>query len=495
MISSVLILGGGSAGLTAAITLKRALPHLDVRVVRSTELGVIGVGEGTTAYFKTHFFKNLALNPKKFYEEAQPTWKLGIRFLWGKNSDFYYSFSNEFDKRLEGLSRNPGFYTDHETRFHGVTTACMHHDRAFPRRADGAPDLSASHAFHVENEKLVKWLENTSRALGVKFTDDKVENVEMDGPAVGSLHLEGGERLKADLYIDASGFRSELLSKALGEAWVNYSDTLFCDRAVIGGWERTGEPIHPYTIAETMDAGWCWQIEHETWINRGYVYSSRFISDEDALNEFRRKNPKVPEQPRVVKFRSGRTQRSWVGNVVGIGNASGFVEPLEATALHHICVQCRRVGAILMDSFCDPSPMMVDLYNEANSQSWDEIRDFLAVHYAFNDKLDTPFWKECRDQTPLRKAEEIVRFYRENGPTSFSSGYLMASNNSFGLSGYLAMLVGQRLPHSKPYQPSPKELQVWKKHLSAAEKRAKNGLTVGEALKIVRSPGWKWSQV
>ena len=105
----------------------------------------------------------------------------------------------------------------------------------------------------------------------------------------------------------------------------SYADALYCDRAVIAGWPRTDELIKPYTLAETMDAGWCWQIEHETFINRGYVYSSSFITDDAAREEFLRKNPKIATEPRVVKFRSGRYQAMWQGNVVGIGNASGFV--------------------------------------------------------------------------------------------------------------------------------------------------------------------------
>src|SRR5207244_1117453 len=154
------------------------------------------------------------------------------------------------------------------------------------------------------------------------------------GPAgLAALITEGAERIVADLYVDASGFRSELLGRTLGEAFISYEDSLFCDRAVIGGWARTTEPIKPYTLAETMDAGWCWQIEHEHWINRGYVYSSKFLSDDAALRELLTKNPQVSSEPRVVKFRTGRYARNWVQNVVGIGNAVGFVEPLEATSL------------------------------------------------------------------------------------------------------------------------------------------------------------------
>src|SRR6186713_644862 len=122
-----------------------------------------------------------------------------------------------------------------------------------------------------------------------------------------------------------------------------------------------------------MTAGWCWQIEHEHWINRGYVYASAFISDEAALAELMSKNPKIANEPRVVKFRSGRFERNWMGNVVGIGNSVGFVEPLEATALQVICVESSTLADALIDGLQQPMPSTQKLYNFYNTSQWDEI--------------------------------------------------------------------------------------------------------------------------
>jgi tryptophan halogenase len=152
----------------------------------------------------------------------------------------------------------------------------MAHDKAFPRRKDGQPHVHDSHAFHIENKKLVGWLETVSRNLGVEVRDATVR-VEHGPGGIGALVTDTGERFSADLYVDASGFRSELLGRALGESFLGFEDTLFCDRAVIGGWERKEEPIKPYTLAETMDSGWCWQIEHEFWINRA-MFTPRNLS-------------------------------------------------------------------------------------------------------------------------------------------------------------------------------------------------------------------------
>ena len=493
MVKSVVVLGGGSAGLIAALTLKRKLPQLDVRVIRSPEIGIIGVGEGTTASFPRHFFEYLGLNPAEFYQYAEPTWKLGIKFLWGPTPEFYYSFDREYAARQPGMARNNGFYMDDGYTWAGRISAYMAHDKAFPRKSDGTPAIHNRHAFHIENLKLVALLERWCRNFGIRITDGTMERAELDGSSieakVSSHHLKDGERVTADLFVDASGFRSELIGKVLGERYVSYASSLFCDRAVIGGWPRTIETIKPYTVAETYDAGWAWQIEHEHWINRGYVYASAFISDEDALAEFMKKNPQVANEPRVVKFRSGRYERNWIGNVVGIGNAVGFVEPLEATALQVVCVESSTLADTLVDSLQEPGENIVGLYNRYNGEQWDEIRDFLAVHYAFNTRLDTPFWNACRADTDLAGATPMVDFFKENGPSAVASEILLRPTNSFGIDGYQAMLVGQRVPHAKPYKPSQADAERWHAYRRTIDSDARQGLDVADCLGFIRECG------
>lgn len=489
-VSSIVVLGAGSAGLIAALTLKRKLPGLALRVVRSPDLGIIGVGEGTTAVFPRHFFEYLKMTPGSFYAEAEPTWKMGIRFLWGSREKFFYTFSFEHERKLPELSRNNGFYYSDEFPWLGNASAYMAHEKVFPRRPDGLPQFHNNHAYHIENKKLVMWLENRCRENGVEIIDATVA-AETGGEGIAALIAEDGRRITADLYVDASGFRSELLGRALKEPFMSYEDALFCDRAVIGGWNRTNEPILPYTTVETMDSGWAWQIEHENFINRGYVYSSRFISDEAAQEELLRKNPKISTTPRVVKFRSGRYARHWVGNVVAIGNSAGFVEPLEATALQVICVEVSTLADALLDSLYEPNPSIVKLYNRYNGEQWDDIRNFLAVHYKFNTRLDTPFWRACRNDTALHGAEDIVEFYRDNGPSVLAGAALVHPSNSFKMDGYMALLVGQNVPHNKPYNAPATEREAWRKHCQALAADARKGMGVKEALDAIRAPGVK----
>jgi len=495
MIQNLVVLGGGSAGFIAALTLKRFLPQLRVRVIRSPDIGVIGVGEGTTQLFPRFLFEQLRLKPGQFYAETEPTWKLGIRFLWGPRAHFHYSFTNSLDSRLTSLPRNKGFYCDDEFANLDVWYALMEADKALPRGADGRPffDGHAHLAFHIENKKLVSYLEARCRDFGVEITDATVRGVEKGGAGLAALLLESGERVTADLFVDASGFRAELLGRALEVPFKSYDDALFCDRAVIAGWERSDEPIKPYTTAETMDAGWCWQIEHEHFLNRGYVYSSRFLPDDEAREELLRKNPKITTEPRVVKFRSGRYERMWEGNVVGIGNASGFVEPLEASALQVIIVQCRALAEMLLDSEIDPGPKVTGLYNRFIGATWDEVRDFLAIHYRFNTRLETPFWQTCRGEIALGGAGPVVDFFAENGPSALGRSVLLSPNNPYGLEGYMALLVGQAVPFRKKHKPTDAERKLWRAHLTEQIAAAKRGFDVQTGLTLIRRPGWTWN--
>ena len=371
-----------------------------------------------------------------------------------------------------------------------MSGALMEAGKAFPRnpREPSAPDMNVDFAFHIENVKLVETLEGIAKELGVAFVEGTMSGAERGPAGLAALQFDDGRRLAADLFVDCSGFRSELMGRALGEEFLDYGRALFCDRAVIGGWERTTEPILPYTTEETMEAGWAWQIEHEHHVNRGYVYCSHAISDEAACAEFLRKNPKAPRNPRVVRFRSGRYRRLWVDNVVAIGNAAGFVEPLEATALMVITRQCKQLVALLEDAALRPTPTLRELYNTVTIETFDDTRDFLALHYKLNSRLDNAFWRHCRADTDLGALGPLLDFYRENGPSCLTHLTLASQDrNVFGIEGYLVMLVGNRAPYEARHQATAAERIAWNQMKSKHRTQAAQGLTVAESLRIIRS--------
>ena len=498
MVQKVLVLGGGSAGFMAALALKVKLPALQVRVVRSPDIGIIGVGEGSTVVLTEFLHKFLGVGRKKFHEVANPTWKLGLRFVWGPRPYFNYTFGPGLEVRAHrSLPKPTGFYCEDDVEYTDPYSAVMTHDRAFARK-DGLPAFHEAVAYHFENERFVRFLEGAARACGVEVADDTVEHVLHDDGGVAGLALKSGTTETADLYVDASGFRSELLGGALGEPFVGYKSSLFCERAVVGGWDRKDSPdpqdqiVKPYTTCETMDSGWAWQIEHEHRINRGYVYCPDFVTDEDAEREFRAKNPRVGPT-RVVRFVSGRYQRAWVKNVVAIGNASGFVEPLEATALGVIAIQCRHLAETLLGSDREPRPTQAAAFNRFHALNWDGIRDFLAVHYRFNTRLDTPFWRHCREHTDLGGAAEMAAFYAENGPDGYWGPTVLNNvHDQFTASSYITMMTGMKAPFRRTWAPTAEQAAQFDQFRQKFKAVALAAMTVREALAAIRSPRWTW---
>jgi tryptophan halogenase len=492
MIQHVLVLGGGSAGFLAAISLKIKIQDLRVTVVRSRGMGVIGVGEATTFAFPNYLHGRLKIEPGDFHRSAQPTWKLGIRFVnWSPRSHFDYTFRPQVSSRWENLPKTNGYYVYDDYDYADLFPALMSHDKAFVRNKFGGPHIGTDVAYHIENKTFVAYLETYAAGLGIEILDDVVAQVRRDESGVSGLALESGRTLTADLYIDCSGFASLLLSKTLREPFISFKPTLFDDRAVWGGWERSEEPIRPYTTAEAMDAGWCWRIDHEFLINRGYVYSSAFLGDDEAEKEFRSKNPKVQSTHRV-KFVTGRYERSWVKNVVGIGNSSGFVEPLESTSLGVICDESDSLVNSLLECDRQPTPTIVQQYNKRFGLKWDNIRDFLAIHFKFNTGMDTPYWQECRNSCDLGGAAEVVAYYQENGPGTYHKLTLLDRLSQFGLEGYWSLLVGQKVPYERRYVPNPQERETWRQIQQAFKAKAEAGVGVKEALTLVRSPAFHW---
>lgn len=497
MIKDVLVLGGGTAGMLAAISLKVRLPELTVKVLRSPSIGVIGVGEGSTPDLLRHLHSYLGINPGEFLREVRPSWKLGIRFEWGDHlSHFNYGFNQPWIKRLHdrriSLGIPLGFYAEQSMNDCDLVTSLMEHGNVFARDARGETIIHTATGYHIENEDFVAWLEKYALRIGISIIDGDCTEIQKGPQGVASLQTKDGQRLRADFYIDASGFRAELIGKVMEEPHLSYADSLFCDRALVGGWDRTDENILPYTVAETMNHGWAWRIDHHDRIHRGYVYATNFTSDDEAEKEFRRKNPKLGNL-RIVKFSTGRRRKQWAGNVFAVGNAAGFVEPLEATSLLVICNEIRNLIATLSDCNLSPTESMREACNQYCAEAWDEIRDFLAIHYRFNGRLHTPFWQAARSETALHAASHIVEHYQKNGPSSIVASDLLRPRQAmFGISGYWNLLLGQGVRHARTDMIDEERRINWQNYTAANAEKGRAGVTVKEAFTLISTGNFNW---
>jgi tryptophan halogenase len=181
-----------------------------------------------------------------------------------------------------------------------------------------------------------------------------------------------------------------------------------------------------------------------------------------------------------------------VDNVVAIGNAAGFVEPLEATALMIVCSHTETIIQLLSQSRLQPTPTIRALFNDITSDNWQDIRDFLAIHYKFNTARDTPFWRHCQNDTDVSRVQGLLDFYAENGPSNFCRYRMPSIQSDFGSEGFLVMLVGNRVPYAARHQPGADELRIWNAHRAGFSQLAGRGMGVKEALGYVHHPGWQW---
>lgn len=440
------VVGGGTAGYLTALALRRLRPSLEVTLLESSSIPVIGVGEATTPDFVDFLHRTLDVDERELYREVQPTWKLGIRFLWGEPGGYAFHHPFTGEHLLEACAHA------HDQDLQSLSAQLMARDLAPVLREPGGrvvPLLAAtSYAYHLDNRRFVTFLKRLAERRGVAHVDCTIDEVAL-GPdgRVDHLQARDGRTFSFDLYVDATGFRSQLLEQALRVPFHSYGTSLFADAAVFADVPNAAA-LPPYTLAETMDGGWCWGIPQLDTNHRGYVFSSSFLSPDAAEAEMRAKNPGMRDA-RLVRFRSGRLAECWRENVVAVGNAYGFVEPLESTALHMLIYQIR----LLVDSLPDDGALdtVRARLNDAVGAHWDYLRGFLALHFRFNRKLDTPFWRACRADVDLAGGEALLAAYREGAPLTARPDRALLEDTLmrggfFGLLGVDNVLLGQKVP-------------------------------------------------
>jgi tryptophan 7-halogenase len=275
-------------------------------------------------------------------------------------------------------------------------------------------------------------------ARGAVRTEGRVVDVELDGESgeVRALKLESGERIEGDLFVDCSGFFALLIGKTLGAPWEDWSHWLPCDRAVALPCTSPEGPIEPYTRATAMEAGWRWRIPLQHRIGNGYVYSSAHISDEAAAEAILAAVEGEPmAEPRVLRFKAGRRKESWVANVVSIGLASGFLEPLESTSIYLAQAAILRLVELFPIGSIDPADRAE--FNRLVDWEYDRIRDFLILHYHATTRDDSDFWNHVRTMEVPDTLQEKMELFRHAGRIAkYSEGLFFEPS-------WLAVYIGQ----------------------------------------------------
>ena len=341
----VVIVGGGTAGWMTAAGLARRLPHAcTVRLVESEDIGIVGVGEATLPHLRA-FVEMLGIDEADFMRTTHATFKLGIEFRdFGRIGDRYLHPFGSFGTPLNGV----GFHHywlrmlaegRQDSLFdYSIANVMAAQGRFVPPSPDTNSLLSTyGYAYQFDATCFAPYLRDYAIGRGVERTEGRVVDVALESLTgyVTALTLASGERIEGDLFVDCSGFRALLIGGALGSEWEDWSRWLPCDRAVAAPCESPAGQIEPLTRVTGMASGWRWRIPLQHRVGNGYVYSSAHVGD-DAAAEALRDTVEGPlrADPRVLRFRAGRRKRSWDRNVVSIGLASGFLEPLESTSIY-----------------------------------------------------------------------------------------------------------------------------------------------------------------
>ena len=403
----VVILGGGSAGWITACLLAKEWGADRITVIESPEIGIIGVGEGSTPQLKA-FFDHLGIEEAEWMAACDATYKLGIRFTGWSERPGFESYFHPFPSPID-LHTEPGFVQNctlarrgfqvpaHPDSWFLATRLAEQGKRPHPVASFPFPP---SYGYHFDAYKLGAYLRDWAAARGVTHLARKVVEVALDDAGnIAALVLDGGDRVAGDIFVDCSGFRAVIAQEALGERFVSYADALWADRAVV---LPTAPPadFKPQTDSVALSAGWRFAIPLTTRTGNGYVYSSRYIADDDAEAELRAAVGADPEvASRLLKLKVGRVERSWSGNCLAAGLAQGFVEPLEATALHIVIATALEfVQAYAGGGF---THRQRDRFNASIAARYDGIRDYIVAHYRMNQRRDTAYWRDCATNQTL----------------------------------------------------------------------------------------------
>lgn len=445
------MVGGGTAGwLTAAYLARSGADHLQITVLESPEIGIIGVGEGTFPTIR-RTLQYLGIDESNFIRETSATFKQGIRFNdWtdtpadGRHSHYFHPFEAPFYTEEASLV-SYWLLQDEATRPPFAEAVTIQNRVAEARRAPKRPhegEFSGplNYAYHFDATRLAQVLAERARVLGVEHKTGMLTDVVLDekGAIDHVVTREHGD-LTADLYVDCTGFRAELIGKAMDVPFKSVRDQLFTNRALAVKipYDRVDGPLESYTIAAAHEAGWTWDIGLKGARGIGCVYSSDHLSDDRAEEILRSYAGKSDISPRLIPFEAGYRERQWVKNCVAVGLSAGFLEPLESTGVVMIEAAIGMIAELLPHN--GPVDAPARRFNQLLTARYDNIIDFLKLHYCLSRRSE-PFWRDNADPASISdRLQDLLDQWRYRPPSRFD---FILDLESFAFFNYQYILYG-----------------------------------------------------
>ena len=455
-IKNIVIVGGGTAGWMAAAGMSKLLKNsaMNITLVESEAIGTVGVGEATIPHIQ-YYNRLLELNENDFVRQTNATFKLGIEFVnWGKIGERYIHPFGAYGVDMEGLRFHQlwrRYAKDNpESSLDDYCLQILAAQQGKFQRPDmsvrNSPVNSIVYAYQFDASLYAKFMRGFAENRGVKRVEGRIThcNQNDENGHIQSVVLENGTTIEGDLFIDCSGFRGLLIEQTLKTGYEDWSAVLPCNRAVARACESSGDPL-PYTRATAKKAGWQWRIPLQNRIGNGHVYCSEFISDEEALASLNNDLDGAPiSEPNFLRFKTGIRKKTWNKNVISLGLAAGFLEPLESTSIHLIQTAVARIMAGFPDK--DFAPANIDHFNRKTLAEYKQVRDFLILHYYATDRDDSPFWNYCRTMDIPETLKNRIALFKDNALL------YREDNEIFGETSWLSVMHGQGLK-PKTYHP------------------------------------------
>lgn len=417
----------------------------EIELIESSAIGAVGVGEATLPTIR-FFNARLGIDEADFVRKTQATFKLGIEFRdWaGTGSSFFHGFG-DFGPAIQGVSAHQLWMktraVEDESSYEdfSIATVAARHGRFAPPADDPRSVLgSYSYAYHFDAALYAAFLRGEAETRGVKRRDARIADVRLrseDG-FIEALVLDDGTAVTGDLFIDCSGFVGLLIERALKAGFEDWSNWLPCDRALAVACGPGGSRA-PATRATARSAGWQWRIPLQHRTGNGYVFCSRFLSEDEAAATLLANLDGEPlGEPRLLKFTGGRRRKAWSRNCVALGLASGFVEPLESTSIHMVESGIGRLVELFPASGFEPR--LEDEYNRLMQRQFESIRDFLILHYWAAQGDGGPFWRERQETAVPDSLREQIELFRASGQVS------IRDNDSFAEPSWVSIYLGNR---------------------------------------------------
>ncbi|MEQ1594390.1 MAG: tryptophan halogenase family protein [Casimicrobium sp.] len=423
-IKNIVIVGGGTAGWMTAVAFSKLLGnHYSIRVVESDEIATIGVGEATIPPIRV-FNAMVGIDEDEFLRRTQGTFKLGIEFVdWGDIGDSYIHGFGKIGQDLGIASCHQYWLKQRQTNaasdldnysLNTLAPRSAKYIRSVPEMAT-SPLGDIANAFHFDAGLYAQYLRGMSESRGVVRTEGKIVQTILHSETgfIEAVVLANGEKIAGDFFIDCSGTRALLIGQALGIPYEDWSHWLPCDRAIAVPCTSVS-PLLPLTRSTARSAGWQWRIPLQHRIGNGHVYSSRFMSQDEATAILMSNlDGEALAEPRYIPFVPGRRKQTWFKNCAAVGLASGFFEPIESTNIHLIQTAIQRIVHLFPNSAFNQAD--INEYNNQTQFEYERIRDFIILHYKATQRTDSAFWNHCRNMSIPATLQHKIDLYSSNG--------------------------------------------------------------------------------